>query len=115
MSVVNAPYPVRLGFAPESVAIPDPDHPGLLRAGPRASAPYGNSNIEIHVCEATDCDDGNVQPDLKTFGFDTVDLSALDSLQEACAGVRAASTISDDQAGKIRAALVRWWGPGRRA
>ena len=105
MSLVDATYPVRLGFAPESVAIPDPDHPGLLRAGPRASAPYGNSNIEVHVCEATDCGDGRVQPDLKTFGFDTVDLSPLEALQEACAGVRAAGAIASDQAGEIRAAL----------
>jgi hypothetical protein len=105
MSLVDETYPVRLGFAPESVAIPDPDHPGLLRAGPRASAPYGNSNIEVHVCQATDCGEGRVQPDLKTFGFDTVDLSALDSLQEACADVRAAGAIASDQAGEIRAAL----------
>src|SRR5690606_21573034 len=103
MSVAKAPYPVRLGFAPESVAIADPDYPGLLRAGPRAGAPYGKSNIEVHVCEATDCGDGNVQPDLKTVGFDTVDLSALGALQEACAAARAAGTISDDQAGEIRA------------
>lgn len=105
MSVADAPYPVRLGFAPESVAIPDPDHPGLLRAGPRASAPYGNSNVEVHVCEATDCGGGDVQPDLKTFGFDAVDLSAFDALQEACAGVLGSGAISDDQAGEIRATL----------
>jgi hypothetical protein len=105
MSLVDVTYPVRLGFAPESVAIPDPDHPGLLRAGPRASAPYGSSNIEVHVCDATDCVDGNVQPDLKTLGFDTVDLSAFDALQEACACVRAAGAIASDQADEIRAAL----------
>jgi len=105
MSFVDVTYPMQLGFAPESVAIPDPDHPGLLRAGPRASAPYGSSNIEVHVCDATDCVDGNVQPDLKTFGFDTVDLSALDALQEVCACVRAAGAIASDQADEIRAAL----------
>ncbi|MEQ1787981.1 MAG: hypothetical protein ABL966_13080 [Acidimicrobiales bacterium] len=105
MSLVDATYPVRLGFVPPSVAIPDPDHPGLLRAGPRASAPYGKSNVEVHVCDATDCGAGTVQPDLKTFGFDTVDLSALDALQEACAGVRAAGAVASDQAGEIRAAL----------
>ncbi len=105
MAAVDVTYPVRLGFAPTSVAIPDPDHPGLLRAGPRAGAPYGSSNIEVHVCDATDCLDSNIQPDVRTFGFDTVDLSALDSLQEACARVRAAGAIASEQAGEIRAAL----------
>lgn len=105
MSVVAATYPVGLGFSPEAVAIPDPDHPGLLRAGPRAAAPYGSSSVEVHVCDATDCDAGNVQPDLATFGFDTLDLSALDALQVACADVRAAGAIASDQAGEIRAAL----------
>lgn len=105
MSLVDATYPVELGFTPEALAIPDPDHPGLLRAGPRAAAPYGRSSVEVHLCDATDCDAGDVHPDLATFGFDTVDLSALDAVQGACAEVRTAGAIAGDQAGAIRAAL----------
>ena len=105
MSSLETTYPVRLGFAPEAVAIPDPDHPGLLRAGPRASAPYSKSNVDLHLCDATDCGDGAVRPDLRTFGFDTVDLSALDPLQAACAHVRATGAITDDRAAEIRASL----------
>ena len=105
MSPTGATYPVLLGFAPESVAIPDPDHEGLRRAGPRSSAPYGDSNVELHACEATDCLDGDVAPGLLTFGFDTVDLSALDNVQAACAAIGAAGAVTDKQADEIRAAL----------
>ena len=37
--------PVVLGFQPASVAIDDPDHPGLRRAGERTSAPYDGGNV----------------------------------------------------------------------
>lgn len=95
-----------MGFAPEEVAVPDPDHPGLLRAGPRASAPYGSEHVAFHRCAAVDCTDPSVvQPDLADFGFDTVDLSGLDALQRACAEVRRARRIDDEQAAAIRAAL----------
>ena len=105
-ATVEATYPVRLGFAPPSVAIDDPDHPGLLRAGPRAGAPYGSSNVEVHLCAATDgLASGAPRPGLTTFGFDTVDLEPLDELQRACAAVRLAGQIDDDQAAAIRAAL----------
>ena len=42
----NATVKVALGFVPPSAAIPDADHPGLLRAGPRASAPYARRGLE---------------------------------------------------------------------
>ncbi len=48
---------------------------------------------------------GTVRPDLATFGFDTVDLSGLDQLQQACATVRDAGRITDDEAAIIRASL----------
>jgi hypothetical protein len=103
---LDVAYPVRLGFAPATVAIPDPDHPGLLRAGPRAGTPYGNSNVELHVCAAVDCDQQvEVRPDLRSFGFDTIDLSPLTALQQQCAAVRRAGRIDDDQAAAIRGAL----------
>jgi hypothetical protein len=103
---VDVGYPVRLGFAPVSVAIPDPDHPGLLRAGPRAGAPYGNSNVELHTCNAIDCDEpGSVRPDLREFGFDTIDLSPLTVLQQQCAAIRLAGRVEEDQATAIRGAL----------
>jgi hypothetical protein len=98
--------PVRLGFTPDSLAIPDPDHPGLRRAGPRASAPYAGESVEVHVCPATDLAGGlAAPPDLSGFGFDTVDLRSLGTLQETCAAVRMAGLVTDAQAAAIRAAL----------
>ena len=106
MMLTDATYPVELGFTPDSLAIDDPDHPGLRRAGPRAGAPYGGEGVEAHVCPAVDCAaDGAAQPDLAGYGFDTVDLSALDELQSVCAEVRLAGRITDEQAAAVRAAL----------
>lgn len=101
MSVTT--YPVRLGFAPESVAVDDPDHPGLRRAGPRTGAPYGAENVEVHRCLATDgVADPGARPDLHSSGFDIVDLSGLRELQATLADIRAAGRIADDQAAVIR-------------
>ena len=47
-------YTVELGFLPPDAAIPDAEHPGLLRAGDRATAPYGREGVEVHRCLATD-------------------------------------------------------------
>ncbi len=106
MMLTDATYPVELGFTPDSLAIDDPDHPGLRRAGPRAGAPYGGEGVEAHVCPAVDCAAGGAaQPDLAGYGFDTVDLSGLDELQSVCAEVRLAGRITDDQAAAVRAAL----------
>ena len=91
---------------PESQAIPDPDHPGLRRAGPRATAPYGNERVEFQNCTATDLADGI--PDgfgIRTAGFDLVDLSGLDAVQQACGQVRCTGTIDDVAAAAIRAGL----------
>lgn len=97
---------VELGFVPPSVAIADPDHPGLLRAGPRASAPYSGGNLEVHVCAATDgVHDQTYQPDLLQTGFDTVDLVALEALQRACTRVREAGRLERADATAIRSAL----------
>jgi hypothetical protein len=97
---------VTMGFMPASEAIPDPDHPGLLRAGPRASGPYGRESVELHRCEATDGSlDASVAPDLLELGFDVVDLTPLDDLQAVLARVAAAGRIADEDATAIRAAL----------
>lgn len=97
---------VRLGFMPGSQALPDDEHPGLFRAGPRASAPYGGESVEYHVCRATDlCQDDTVQPDLLGLGFDTVDLSPFEGLQAAFVRVAEAGRITEDDASIIRAAL----------
>lgn len=97
---------VTLGFVPPSVAIPDPDHPGLLRAGERAAAPYGGGTLERHACPAFDgLVDGELRPDLLEVGFDAVDLSGFDDLQQAFARVRAAGHLADDDAALIRAGL----------
>lgn len=91
---------------PPSQAIDDPDHPGLLRAGPRAAAPYGDDRLELHTCTATDWSQENTpQPDLFEFGFDVVDLSGFEALQLACEQVRRAGTVNDEQASYIREAL----------
>jgi hypothetical protein len=106
MTVDHATIPVTMGFSPDTVAIPDPEHPGLLRAGPRASAPYARDNLEQHVVAATDtCHDHAVQPELLEFGFDTVDLSSLDALQQVCARVRDAGLVTDEDAAQIRSSL----------
>jgi hypothetical protein len=102
----HATVKVALGFVPPSAAIPDADHPGLLRAGPRASAPYARRGLEHHECSVIDWyQDPSVVPDLLDVGFDTVDLSGLDAAQEACARVREAGSVTDDDATTIRAAL----------
>ena len=102
----DATLTVGLGFVPASVAAPDADRPGLLRAGPRAAAPYARDAVEVHACRATDaCQPGSSPPDLLEHGFDAVDLSPLDDLQEACARVRAAGHVTDEDAATIRGAL----------
>jgi hypothetical protein len=107
MTVDGATIPVTVGFVPSSVAVPDVDRPGLLRAGPRAAAPYAREHVEQHVVPATDtCQDDAPPPDLLTFGFDAVDLAPLDALQRVCARVRAAGVVSDDDATTIRSALL---------
>ncbi len=107
MALDGATVAVRLGFVPDSLAIADPDHPGLRRAGLRAGAPYGGEGIERHLCEATDsCAEGATQPDLLTFGFDTVDLVGFADLQAALARVQAAGAVIDDDATAIRGALA---------
>ena len=106
MTVDGATIPVTLGFVPSAVAVPDGDRPGLLRAGPRAAAPYAREHVEQHVVPATDtCHDDSTRPDLLEFGFDTVDLSALDVLQQVCARVREAGVVADEDATAIRASL----------
>ena len=106
MSVHDSLVPVTLGFVPSSLAVADPDHPGLLRAGPRAAAPYARESVERHACSAADlCQDGPAQADLLELGFDTVDLSDLHDLQEVLARVREAGQITEDDAAAIRSAL----------
>ncbi|WCO68056.1 hypothetical protein PO878_04875 [Iamia majanohamensis] len=106
MPVDDATLAVRLGFVPPSVAGPDAARPGLLRAGPRAAAPYARDAVDVHECRATDtCRPGTRPPDLLEHGFAVVDLSPLDDLQAACARVRAAGSVTDDDAGTIRSAL----------
>ena len=104
--VAEPTYPLRLGFTPESLAIADPERPGLRRAGPRASAPYGGESVEFHVCPAADVIGGPAEPpDLLGCGFDTVDLTSLPVLQEPCAGIRTAGRVTEAQAAAIRSAL----------
>lgn len=106
MTVDDPTIAVTMGFVPSSVAVPDVDHPGLLRAGPRASAPYARDNLERHVCAATDtCRDEAARPDLLELGFDEVDLSPFDVLQRVCARVRDVGLVTDEDATAIRSSL----------
>lgn len=106
MTAGDATIAVRLGFIPSSHAIPDDDHPGLFRAGPRASGPYGGESVEFHECQATDaCQHDTVRPDLLELGFDTVDLSTLEDLQKVFGRVAEAGHITDEDAVAIRASL----------
>ena len=106
MPTQDATIDVRLGFMPPAHAIPDPDHPGLRRAGPRAGGPYGGESVEAHPCAATDlCQDDAVHPDLLELGFDTVDLSPFDELQAAAARVATAGRIDEANAAIVRSSL----------
>lgn len=99
-------YTVELGFLPPDAAIPDAEHPGLLRAGDRATAPYGREGVEVHRCLATDLlQTTGSDVDLFGAGFDTVDLAPLAELQSVFARVRDAQSITDGDAVAIRAAL----------
>ncbi|UDY36737.1 hypothetical protein [Dermatobacter hominis] len=105
-TATRSQYPMRLGFAPATIAVADPDHPGLRRAGPRAAAPYGLERVETHVCPATDgAADTSVRPDLATCGFDVVDLSALDQMQAVLGEIRRSGRIGEEQAATIRSSL----------
>ena len=106
MALQDATTTVELGFLPPALAFPDREHPGLLRADPHTAGPYAREGVERHPCSATDgCQDTSVQRDLLTMGFDTVDLSDLDALQVALAGVRASGHLADEEAATIRGLL----------
>lgn len=105
MSAPRATHQVDLGFMPLEFAVPDPQRPGLRRAGERASAPYSGDAIEVHGCSAVDLSTAPDAADLFGSGFDVVDLSGLDSLQGVLAQIRSAGVIEDDDAANVRAGL----------
>ncbi len=73
--------PVEMGFMPAAHAVADPEHPGLLRAGPRGAAPYGDDGVEVHRCEAIDgTQDPTASVGLLDTGFDVADLSGSATL-----------------------------------
>lgn len=103
----GATYAVELGFTSPSEVIPDEQRPPLLRARPRAAAPYGDAGIEHHVCDAVDWgQDETVRLDLSTFGFDEVELTEHADLQEVFAEARASGHLSDEAGAAIRASLT---------
>lgn len=107
MATAGSTVTVTLGFLPASFAIPDAEHPGLLRAGERAAAPYDRGSIERHACPATDgTRDDAVAPDLLELGFDTVDLSGSTELQATLERVRVAGHLGDEDAATIRSLLA---------
>lgn len=99
-------HDVVMGFLPPSLAVPDADHPGLMRAGARAGALYGDRPVELRRCSATDLAvPGAPTPDLVEFGFDTIDLSPFEELQALLARIAEVGRITDDDAEGIRAAI----------
>lgn len=106
MAVPLPTVPVALGFLPQDQAIEDPDHPGLLRAGPRSAAPYVDDCVETATCVATDLSvSPGDAPDLVRHGLDTVDLAGLAPLQAACRKALAAGRVQPEDAEAIRTAL----------
>ncbi|MEZ5374650.1 MAG: hypothetical protein R2704_18410, partial [Microthrixaceae bacterium] len=84
----------------------DVDHPGLLRAGERASAPYGGESVEFHACPATDLQPGGeLEIDLLDAGFDTVDLSGFDELQTVLTRVLDVGAVGRTDFVEVAAAL----------
>lgn len=107
MEPSDATIPVEMGFMPASNAIADPDHPGLLRAGPRTAAPYATEGVEVHVCEATDrAGDGVAQPTLLDDGFEAADLSRFEALQGALATVCRTGRVTEADAERIRSEIL---------
>jgi len=106
MSTTVVHHDVVMGFLPPSFAVPDVDHPGLMRAGERTSAPYGGGSVELQRCSAVDlAAPGAPTPDLLELGFDVVDLSAFDELQAVLARVEAAGEVTEADAEAIRAGI----------
>lgn len=106
MSRESVTHPVQLGFLPPEQAISDPEHPGLLRAGPRATGPYGGEGVEVHECPATDMTlEGVDAVGLLDAGFDTADLTPLTDLQSVLARIREVGCITEDDAATIRSEL----------
>ena len=98
-------YDVELGFLPDAFAIPDVEHPGLLRVGERGAAPYGGESVEHHDCPATDCSHVDVDVDLLEAGFDTVDLAPFADLQRVLERIDAAGSLIEADAAAVQAAL----------
>ena len=98
-------YPVELGFLPDAFAIPDVEHPGLLRVGERGAAPYGGESVEHHDCPTTDCTHVDVDVDLLEAGFDTVDLAPFADLQRVLERIDAAGSLIEADAAAVQAAL----------
>ena len=106
MGAVGSFYDVTLGFLPEHHAIEDPERPGLRRAGTRAEGPSGAERVDQRIAKASDLSAGwQAGLGLRTGGFDLVDLSDLDVVQEHCAQVRLDSRIEDEAAAAIRRGL----------
>lgn len=106
MSTPTSIHDVVMGFLPRSFAVPDADHPGLMRAGERASAPYGEGTVDLQRCRATDLAAPDAPaPDLVESGFDVIDLSPFDGLQSLLARVAEAGRVTDEDAEGIRTAL----------
>ena len=90
MAPTDTSYPVRLGFTPDALAIPDPNHPGLRRAGPRTSAPYGGDSVEVYDVTGKE---GRLIKSIKT-GKGAHSFRALGDGRHVLVSNRVANTIS---------------------
>lgn len=97
----------QLGFARASDVVADTERKGLLRA--KSPAPYEQAaehveHIEIHHCPAVDWSATTApKPDLKTMGFDCIDLSGRAELQSVLEETRRAGRLTRENARVIRA------------
>jgi hypothetical protein len=95
-----------LGFTRAEDVAQDDERPGLLRA---RTLPFGGEPEEafdFRSCVLNDCSDARTtDPGLEHAGFETIDLSANQPLQQAISTVRTDDGVSDVAAAALRESL----------
>ncbi len=95
-----------LGFTRAVDVAPDKDRPGLLRARTLAFGVDPHEAFEFRSCALNDCADPRAAvPRLEQAGFETVDVSGNERLQQALAIVRDEDRVSDAAAAALRESL----------
>jgi len=96
-----------LGFTRADNVSPDDERPGMLRA---RTLPFGDlpdDTFDFRSCALHDClDSSTIEPGLEEAGFETVDLSGSERLQDTLATLRAEDRISEGTAEALRSSLT---------